>query len=496
MMGKIRSWAAACLFILLLLGNIAEATAARELLDLPVPQNTPVKIKKLTLREAILLAMRMNPSVRSAEIQRVADKYALEVAHNQFAPQYTFTANANFADGSKPTYTYSPGASLKLPLGTTIQTNLTQNFTGSRNEGTGLTTTITQPLMQGFGPQVTMAPLLSAEYTEHTNRLNLKNTVITTITQVVQNYYALVQAYNNLTVDELALENSATLLQQYHIRIRAGQAAPLEIAPQESQYASQKLQVTQDKNAIQQAYLTLLTTLGLDPNSHLQIETKITVDDFEIPELDRSTDLALENNIGYLQAVYQLKQDEISLLLAKDAQRWTLNLVATKEFSSGGSTSGTNLTTVNGTTIIPSGSGVTGGDSVAVNLTVPINDKALRQQLIDAQVSLAQQIVQLAETKRELRSNVIENTQTLIYQQQQIKQAQAAVVYAQQAFDAEVKKLYYGRSTVLNVTQLRDSLTQAQLSLINQQITYINTLAQYEALLGITLDRWDIALYY
>lgn len=485
-----------CAFFWLFCSNFCYAsdthlvyTESPPLLQLPVPQKSYIPPKKLTLREAIMLALRTNSNVRIADLQRISDKFDLEVAHNRYMPQYTFTANATFQPGSKPTYDYSPAATLLTPLGTTLGLSYSQNYLGSAGNGSSIVGTITQPLLQNFGPKITMAPLEQAEYTEHTARLNLKNTVISIVTQVIQNYYALVQAYNSLKVDQLALQNSMTLVDQYRTRIKAGQAAPLELAPQESQLASQKLQVIQDQNNIQQAYQALLTTLGLDPNSKLQIDTNITIDNSPVPSLDRSTDLALENNIGYLQALYQLKQDDISLLIAKNANRWSLNLVATKTIIPNGG--GNGFTPLGGT-----GSTTTGGDSVQLNLTVPINDKSLQQQVVNAKVILEQQKIQLAETKRELRSNVINALQTLQFQQQQIKQAVDAVNYAQQAYEVEKIKLKYGRSTILSVTQLLTSWQQQQQSLIAQEIAYINLLAQFEQLLGISLDKWGIRLYY
>lgn len=448
------------------------------LVQLPCPSRHEMLPKRLSLYDAILLALRFNPNVRNNQIQRVADKFALEVAHNNFNPQYTFNATATFSRNNKPQYTVVPQVNWLLPLGTQIQATNTQNFLGSAGNGNSTTVIVTQPLLRGFGETVTMAPLVQAEYSEANQRLNLKNTIMGTITQVIQDYYALVQAYNNLTVDELALHNSVVMLQQFRVRIQAGQAAPLEIAPQESQVASQQLQVTLDKNTIQQNYQTLMITLGLDPSCKVEIDKKITIDTFHIPDVKRAYVLALENNIAYQQAIFNLKTQELEVIQQRDAQRWQLNVTATKNFASEGATPNSE------------------NDNVVLNLNVPIDNLSLQQLLVNAEVLYKQDEVQLAATKRQIKSDVITAIASLNLQLQQIKQAEQAVTFAQQAFDVEVKKLYYGRSTVLNVTQLRDDLTQAKLALITQQISYINTLAQFEQNLGITLERWQIQIFY
>lgn len=477
---------------LLLLSFVVYADDITPLAVLPIPQQITLPTKILTLKDAILLALRTNPNVRSAEIQRVADKFALEVAHNKYEPQFAIEGSAMFQNGSRPQYLAAPTATWLTPLGTQVQVNYDSTVhlgdDSSVFGGSTVTATVTQPLLRGFGPAVTMAPLQSAEYAEQVNRLNLKNTIMTAITQVIQSYYQLVQAYNNIIVDQLALKNSLATLQQYKIRIKAGEAAPLSIAPQESQVATQQLTVTQDKNNIQQAYQALLTTLGLDPNSTLSIEKTITIKTAKTPPLKASIQLALENNVAYQQSLYALKQDETNLLLAKDQQKWQLNLQASKTIAVSQGTSDN---------VIPVGNNVLpGNDSVNLTLNVPINDKARKQQLVDAQVALEQQKIMADEIRRQLEANVMNALQSLNFQVQQITQAEKAVQYADQAFQAEEKKLQYGRTTVLNVTQLRSALTSARLSLIQQQISYVNTLSQFEQLLGITLDKWNVQVIY
>ncbi len=47
----------------------------------------------LTFKDAIYLALRNNPDLESAELDRVTDKYALVVAKNQFEPRVDMQAS-------------------------------------------------------------------------------------------------------------------------------------------------------------------------------------------------------------------------------------------------------------------------------------------------------------------------------------------------------------------------------------------------------------------
>lgn len=467
------------------------------LLQLPVPRRSHIPPKKMTLRDAIFLSLRTNPNVQNAEIQRVSDKFALEVARNAFMPQYSFNASALFTNnGIPPVYTFNPMVSMTFATGATASVSYNNAFTGPG--GSSITSSITQPLLRGFGPEVTLAPLVSALYNEQNARLALKNTIISTVTTVIQSYYALVQAYNNLRTDELALANSMTTLEQFQIKIDAGQAAPLEITDQQAQVAQLQLTVTQDKNNIQQAFAALMVAIGLDPESKVVIDKEINIKELEIPSIDESTELALANNIAYQGALYTLKQDELNLIVQKDDQRPQLNLTATNTITPAGGTGGTTqMVIVNGVNTNVTTGGLPGNQStVGLTLNIPIHNLALEQGLLNAQVALEQQRVTVAEDRRTLRTAVITNIQALLYLQQQIVLAENAVKYAQQALDVEIIKLNNGRSTLFAVTQLRTNLTNAQLALIAQEITYINALATFEAELGVTLDKWGIKVYY
>src|SRR5581483_1619101 len=74
---------------------VVKAAKEKELQNiLPLPQTTIQKPKLLTLEDAIVLALRNNPLVRSARLQRISDQFALELANYAYEPQFKFTANA------------------------------------------------------------------------------------------------------------------------------------------------------------------------------------------------------------------------------------------------------------------------------------------------------------------------------------------------------------------------------------------------------------------
>lgn len=477
---------------------------------LPEPTFTFNRLPKMSLQDAVLLALRNNPTIKSSEIQRVVDKFALAVARNQFEPQYQLTGQANYSTGSLPGYNVTPQVSITTPYGTQISTNVSNSWDGSGSGSAVAQVTLQQPLLRGFGRKIVEAQLYTAIQQEKINQLTLKNSVINTIIAITQAYYQLVQDYNNLITNQLALENTRETLRQTIIQIEAGKAPGTDRVVQETDVASALLTIEGNKNTILQDYQNLIVLLGLDPDVKVDIVKTIYVEDIKLPTLTKSIQIALANNISYQQALLNYKITERSLLVAQNQQKWDLqvNATASRTLTASGSNTintGTNSTvsTTTTTTTTPpifTPGATTGGSSTSKSLTfslnVPIDNLPLKQQLVNAKISLQQAQLDLENQKKQLITQVTNNYRTLLSQLEQIKLAEKNVELAQQSLNIEILKYNSGRSTSINVTTQRNNLTNAQLTLISQKITYLNTLETFFQTLGTTLEKWKVALTY
>lgn len=440
--------------------------------------------KTLSLHDAILLAVRNNPSVRSAKLQRVIDKYRLEVARNEFEPQFAFSASGEVREGRQPNYNINPSMSMKTPIGTKFDFSVTDDIDHGHNSSR-FTASMRQPLLRGFGRHVTTAKWLSAQDQEIANKLSFKEHVQTTITSVLSSYYKLVEDYNRLQVNQLALKDSMQSLKSTRMKIKAGKLAPMESTQQEAQVSDQRFAITQTKNAIDTDYQDLLTQLGLDPDSKLSIEHDIPVEKIVIPELIKSIEIALKNNIAFTQKKLSLKAKERNVDVQKDNQRWQLDLVGSinknltgaREVDSAGNSS------------------LIGNKRAALELKIPIDDVAAKEQLVSAKIGLKQFHIALANEKRKLTKDVVNGIRDLEAQQRQIYTADRSVSLAKKSLDIAQKKFKYGRVTVFEITTLRKNLTEKKLQLIKQRINYLNTMARFEQTLGVTLDKWHLTFY-
>lgn len=459
----------------------------------PAPQP-----KLLSLEEAIFLALRYNPLVRNAEIQRVVDKFNLKLSEYSYEVQYALTGSmvynnttSNGVHSETRTYNLTPAVSYLTPLGTQINVSMPHNITHSLGNPAFfnplLSIVAVQPLLKGFGPLVTLAPLYNAYDQELINRLTLRNTVIGTITTVITQYTGLIQAQNTLKTLQLALDASIATLNQYRAEIKAGRRAPADVVQFQANVAQQELSIQAQLITIQQAQLTLLASLGLDPTIPLAVPEKVTMNDKDLPDLQQSIQLALRNDITYQNQKLSLRIAQRNLLVTRDAQRWTLNATLTQNFGggSGGSPNSGYESLFNGQNK---------STNIALALNVPIRNVPLQQQLVSAKVGVDQAETTLAAQRRAVISAATNAYYTLVNTKQQITQAQQSVNLAQISLNNANIRLNYGRSTPFEVTTLQNNLTNAQISLINTEISYVNALAQFEQVLGITLDRWRICL--
>ena len=132
--------------------------------------------------------------------------------------------------------------------------------------------------------------------------------------------------------------------------------------------------------------------------------------------------------------------------------------------------------------------------SVGLTFRIPIRNR-------NQQANAAQAVVELhrMETSMQRDKNTIEqdvrNAEIAVTQAKaQINAALKARDYAQQALDAENKKLRLGVSTTLNVILLQRDLIQAEGNLARARQAYAQSLVQFRQATGTILDAHNIVL--
>lgn len=466
--------------------------------DLPTsPDVRHKKIQHLSLREAILLALRYNPNIQNAELDRIIQRYQLRLAHNEFELQYALGGSAaversrysGVGTTTNKTYLASPEFNLKTKLGTKIGLNIDNNVSNYNSYSPVLNFSINQPLLRDFGKAANEAGLLDALDNEWLNKLNLQQAVIDQITQVITAYRTLILGANNLQNQKLQLKEAQKAYEISEKKIKAGQLEPTGTIQQSYQIESLHLMVEQAENDFKIAAQELLQTVGLDPKMRLAVPSNVVMDNIRTPKLQESIDWALEHNMQYLALKMQLRADERAYKVAQNQQLWQLDV--------GANIQGGRISDVDGNHGLPAiYNGQNINQTARITLTIPLHDINRRSQMISAKVRLEKDRLNLIAMKRSLETlitNIINNIESLAKRYQL---AEKQVTLAEQSYALEKKKQQAGITSTLDVNNTQNQLIQAQMGLISAKIAYLNQLSTLEQILGKTLEQWHIRLRY
>ncbi|MCA6219512.1 TolC family protein [Photorhabdus antumapuensis] len=439
----------------------------------------------LTLSDAIYLGLRNNRSIRSAYLDRIAQKFDLRVAEDRFTPKLLINSRYVTARNQSDRYRQSeitPTSTLLGEYGTRFSLSWTNRTTWADNAGRsrndGVSFSVIQPLLRGAGKDVATAPVRLAQLMEQTNRLNLKATVSQTITQVIMAYRELLRAQEQLQIARDALERSRQLLEVNKAMISAGRMAAFEIVQTEADVAMQELAAEEAANQLDRSRLELLRLLALD----LQTQVKAT-DRLEAKRVDinllQAQHLAQEQQPSYLTQLITAEQAAINLTVARNERLWDVSLVggASQVRDQTGSNRSRNWENYAG-----------------VQVEIPIGDLSQRQAEVRARVDVQNQDIRLDEAKQSLERNVGNAVRDIGTRWRQYEIAQRARDLSLRKLEIEREKLTVGRSSNFQVLSFETDLRNAENVRLNALITYLNAQAELDETLGTTLGSWDIAL--
>lgn len=449
---------------------------------LPDPAALPQVSKTLSLREAIALALRYNPDVKTAELQRILDKFSLALIKKSYGVQWNpLTVTSTIQNKALPLWSAGAGASIVASTGTAVSLTHTNNLLG----GSGVNTlTVTQHLLQGFGTAFNNINYKNGMDAEKVNRLTFKNSVMTVVTSVIAAYRDLVSAYNDLDTSKQSLQTQEQSEKQLALQVKAGRVAPSDLLQQQATLESTRLSVTQQEDSLRDKYQDFLSALGLISSAKIVIDRRITMNHEKLPDVARCIEIALQHNIDYQTALLNFRQIKRALITAENARKWTLDM--TGSVALGAQRSVVNSPLVNQGT----------NPSLALSLSIPIDDLSGKQGVVSAKIDIENAELNLERKKENLIRMVQTGWRSIQNQREQIHIAEKEIQLDERNVENAKLKFQYGQTSMFEVNSLETSLRTDQINLINVKITYLNAITDFYKTLGTTLDRWRIKLRY
>jgi outer membrane protein TolC len=481
----------------------------------PQPGSVDVGDLRLSLREAVLLALKNNLDIAIANYNPKITAESITIAKAVFDPVASLTGDANKSVTPSVVDPALSGARVikvenqdlnasltqSLPIGGSYSLSLINNRQDTNSARaninpsykTGLTLSVTQNLLKNFGVDVNTAPIKIARNNQAISVTQFRQQANQVITNVHNGYWNLVFAIENLEVQKRSLRLARELEDLNKARVRAGVAAPVEVTQAEAQAAAQVQNVILAEKAIKDAEDQLKLIINLPDAEKIWARTIVPADapPFEVVQVggEASIQEALEKRPEYAAAKLTLQNTELNLRVARN------QLLPSLQFQGNVGLNGLNSKDEG----LGSDYGnLTSGDfyswSAALVLSYPLGNRSAKSAFVQARLIDDQARTTLLNLKRQIISQVREGVRRIDADIRRVEATRAARALAEEQLRVERKRLEAGVTTTFNVLSFQRDLAAAQASEIQAITTYNQDLANMEFVKGTVLEKNQLEL--
>ncbi len=243
--------------------------------------------QKLTLKQAIYLALQNNPGLVSIALDPVAATESVKAANAVFDPQLSSQIDVEKETSPVSSPFQNPGSVTNVVKFNDWNFGMSKVLSGSNgtfgltfNNNRELTNTtfspvnpvytptlvmsLTQPLLQNFGWQFATINVRLAESAQRSSQWNYASSVNDFVQRIGNDYWGVVQAEENLQVTQSALQFNTDLVRVNRASVRLGMMAPVNLAEALSAAATARANVAAAQAALEIARTTLRQDVALN----------------------------------------------------------------------------------------------------------------------------------------------------------------------------------------------------------------------------------------
>ena len=487
----------------------------------------------LTEEEVISMALVHNLDVNVDRHGYLIDEWTIDQRKSVYDPDFTFgfswdrnkTPSSNVLQGGQSVTDvltlYNAGYRQDFSTGTSFEFN----FEGVRNRTTNFFSRVIpaidtnfevafrQNLLEGFRRIEPDYEIEIARNNLDSSEQEFKRRATEIVVQVLDAYWELQFALQDIEVKEKSLQVANTVLDHNRSRFEVGTAARLEVVEAEAEMASrlEELIGSQFNYRRVQDRLVKLITSYQDPREFpgeivpaKQVYTPSSISD----SFEKLQAAAWELRPEVQQADLAALNEELNLAVSRNRLKPTLDLVAGyRQFGLGGNQIildfSEGIENAKVVDIIPGGasdsfsqlfSGDFYGYTVGLNLELPIFNTDALAQNAQAQVAMDRSLLQRQSVQQTI-SLEIRDALTLIEENEaRLEAGQEAVRFATERLDGEEARFEVGVGTTRLLIEAQRDLLQAVSVLLRAQIDLIKSHHLLDRALGRTFERYNIRL--
>lgn len=458
----------------------------------------------LPLNEAIRLALERNKAVKVDAFFRSIARANLLEATGRFDPALTF--RRTYSEDGNPagtgslitqmTQTDDYGLSLdgitpwglSYSLGGTAQ-NRRGGLNGfSDNYSSFGGVTVTQPLLRGFGFGANLFSVRIAKADRTISDWSFRQSVISTITQVVIGYSDLTLARENLRTARRARELVDSLVESNERRFRAGTLSESDVLQARAQAASRGEQILFSERAMRDTENVLRHLIG-EETFPLSGPTFV-LDPPTVPELEvnpaEDLNTALNLRPDFQAARLGLDKLRAGNSLARNQLLPRLDVVGSYGYSGLDEDFSVSRRMV--------ADREHRSYSAGLVVSVPLTFAEGRGRARAARLGLRQGEADLERLTQDIALSVTNAAGQIETTRERVIATRRAYELANQALEGEQKKLQAGTTSTFVVLGLQNSLISVQSNLSRALADQRRAHAVYEREIGVTLERHKIEL--
>ena len=474
----------------------------------------PVRLKdyvvsgklELSLKDYLQLVMANNTNVQIQMISLETPKNAIERAFAPWDPLATAsfgstrtlslpvsqldsasgTAVSSLSQPFRGTYTQTldTGTSYNVQYNATKQTssNSFNNYNPSLTSN--LAVNLTQPLLRNRGRYINRVNLMIARSNYRVSEYNLRQSIITAISNAENAYWSVILARENITVAQGSRDVAQKLMDFTQHQLDLGALSPLDIFQTKQQLAQTDLQLANAQFALQQAEDAVRMQVGADLDPEVRKLPLVLTEPVEVPNVDSisyepepTVQEALANRPDLKGLSQRLDVDNLSITSAKNGLLPQLDLSGTYTAQGRGGVffQRTGLGSDAVVSTLPGGFGDALSQmfgfgfpvyGASLTLRLPIKSHAAAMDLADAVVRKKSDALALRNQQENVRLNVLNAITNLNGSKEQLKLATTLREISKSNLDAMNQKYTLGVEILPNVTRAAQDLTSAEFQVV------------------------------
>ncbi len=487
---------------LLLAASSFAATPPSAQLAVPMERvvqlDLPLAIQFALAKNFSIESERLNPQIAKQRERQAHGKFdpnfdvsfvrAEDTARSQFQRDATTNKGGNFSIGNiAQSGKWSAGVSGVTPLGTTYDVgagSVGRSGTFNRfadNYTSDVSLSVAQPLLRGAGKTVQLAGIRIARNNVEISEWMLRNSVMGTITSVIDVYNELNFARENLAVAKRSRSLADQLLQDNIKRVKIGVMKPLDVTTAQAEVASREVAVISADREVKdnENFLKQLISDDLLPLLGTRVRIAPPQPPAFTPDVLAGIGEALELRPDYQQTKLGLENKHISLAFKKNQRLPRLDLTGSLHLLGFDDAFTSSVSRV-------AARDQTSWTAGAV-FSIPIGNTEARAGYDAAKLEAAQAVIRLKQLEQFIIVTVDNANGAVVTAHQRIAATREAHRLANESLDAGQQRLLAGAGTVFEVLELQKKLAEAETSELRARADYHKSIARFQEQTGTAL---------